>query len=287
VVVERSGASISIDDTRNIGARAQRRPMEASRQVLVVTDIHLAVQSAPALLKTLEEPPASTVFVLVGDELPPSLVTIASRCVKVAFDPVPIDAVTKWLVGHGVSDEVAHSVAVVSDGRLDRAELLATDPGFAERIERWRSVPTRLDGTGAAAAMVAAELLNSTDELLGPLRERHAAELVSLSARAEAVGAKGIPGRKDVEDQHKREERRWKTDELRTGLATLARVYRDRLLTATDARTLASSPGAEADSRELVDDVEAIVRAAGVLGRNPNEALLMEALMIRLSGLAN
>jgi DNA polymerase-3 subunit delta' len=287
VVVERSGASISIDDTRNIGARAQRRPMEASRQVLVVTDIHLAVQSAPALLKTLEEPPASTVFVLVGDELPPSLVTIASRCVKVAFDPVPIDAVTKWLVGQGVSDEVAHSVAVVSDGRLDRAELLATDPGFAERIERWRSVPTRLDGTGAAAAMVAAELLNSTDELLGPLRERHAAELASLSARAEAVGAKGIPGRKDVEDQHKREERRWKTDELRTGLATLARVYRDRLLTATDARNLTSSPGAEADSRELVDDVEAIVRAAGVLGRNPNEALLMEALMIRLSGLAN
>ena len=121
VMVERSGASLSIDDARSVGARAQRRPLEASRQVLVVTDIHLALLSAPALLKTIEEPPPSTVFVLVGDELLPELATIASRCVEVAFDPVPVDAVRGWLVSHGVSEEVAASVAVVSGGRLDRA----------------------------------------------------------------------------------------------------------------------------------------------------------------------
>ncbi|HEY1990678.1 MAG TPA: hypothetical protein VGG43_14510 [Acidimicrobiales bacterium] len=287
VVMERSGASLSVDDARIIGTRAQRRPMEASRQVLVVTDIHLAILSAPALLKAVEEPPASTVFVLVADDLPPTLATIASRCVKVEFDPVPVDAVRTWLIGHGVSEDVARSVAGVSGGRLNRAKLLATDPGFAERVERWRSVPTRLDGTGAAACVVASELLKSADEVLGPLREQHAAEMAVLSERAEAAGAKGIPGRKEVEDQHKREERRWRTDELRTGLATLAAVYRDRLVTATDALPDSGSPGAEADSRTLVGDVDAIERAGEALIRNPNEGLLMEALMSRLSGLAS
>lgn len=287
VVMERSGASLSVDDARLIGSRAQRRPMEASRQVLVVTDIHLAILSAPALLKAVEEPPASTVFVLVADDLPPTLATIASRCVKIEFDPVPVDAVTTWLIGHGVSDDVARSVAVVSGGRLDRAKLLATDPGFAERVERWRSVPSRLDGTGAAACVVAAELLKSADEVLGPLREQHAAEMAVLSERAEAAGARGIPGRKEVEDQHKREERRWRTDELRIGLATLAAVYRDRLVTSTDALGDSGSPGAEADSRTLVEYVGAIDRAGEALIRNPNEPLLMEALMSRLSGLAS
>ncbi|HEV3266742.1 MAG TPA: hypothetical protein VG014_14560 [Acidimicrobiales bacterium] len=287
VVVERSGASLSVDDARTVGSRAQRRPMEAARQVLVVTDIHLAILSAPALLKAVEEPPASTVFVLVADDVPPTLVTIASRCVKVAFDPVPVDAVSTWLVGHGVSEDIARAVAVVSGGRLDRAKLLATDPGFAARVDRWRSVPTRLDGTGAAACIVASELLKSADEVLGPLREQHAAEMAALSERAEAAGAKGIPGRKEVEDQHKREERRWRTDELRTGLATLAAVYRDRLVTATDALRDSSSAGAEADSRTLVGDVDAIEKAGEALIRNPNEALLMEALMSRLSGLAS
>jgi DNA polymerase-3 subunit delta' len=191
------------------------------------------------------------------------------------------------LIGHGVSEQVAGSVAMVSGGRLDRAKLLATDPGFAERVERWRSVPARLDGTGATACIVAAELLASADEVLGPVREQHAAEMAVLQERAEATGGKGIPGRREVEDQHKREERRWRTDELRTGLATLAAVYRDRLVTATDGLRDSGSVGAEADSRELVGQVAAIDQAATVLIRNPNEALLMEALMSRLSGLAS
>ena len=90
-----------------------------------------------------------------------------------------------------------------------------------------------------------------------------------------------------MEDQHKREERRWRTDELRIGLATLAAVYRDRLVTATEAFRGAGSVGAEAESRTLVGDVDAIERAGEALIRNPNEALLMEALMSRLSGLAD
>jgi DNA polymerase-3 subunit delta' len=287
VMVERSGASLDVDEARSIVTRAQRRPLEESRQVLMVADVHLAVKAAPALLKTVEEPPPSTVFVLLADDIPPSLATIASRCVKIPFGPVSPRDLVAWLVAEGVDPEHAESVASASGGRLDRARLLVDDPGFVARQDQWRSVPARLDGTGAAAAAVAAALLASADEALAPLREEHVREMAALADQAEAVGAKGVPGRKQVEDAHKREERRWRTDDLRFGLATLASLYRDRLVAAAGAQGGASVHGATAEARRVVKQVEAITAASLALGRNANEALLMESLMVELSGMVD
>jgi DNA polymerase-3 subunit delta' len=277
VVIERTGASLDVDEARTIVSRAQRRPLEAKRQVLLVADVHLAEKAAPALLKTVEEPPPTTVFVLLADDLPANLATIASRCVKVAFDPVPAEEVAQWLVAHGVDEDVARSVAAVSGGRLDRARLLATDPEFAHRQEQWRTVPARLDGTGAAAAVVASELLASAEGALGPLQDQQAAELATFE-RAESVGGRGVPGRKDIEDRHRREARRFRTDELRMGLATLAGAYRDRLVAGSDGRSVP-------DGRRAALAVDALDRTAAALARNPNEALLLESLMVTLSGM--
>lgn len=285
VVVEREGASISVADAQGIVTRAQRHPLEASRQVLMVTDVHLARESAPALLKTVEEPPPSTVFVLVADDLPPNLATIVSRCVQVSFDPVPHADLVDWLEDRGVEPEHAESVASASGGRLDRARLLVSDAGFVARQDRWRSVPARLDGSGAAAVTVASELLGAADEALTPLRELHAQELATLADQAEAVGARGVPGRKQVEDGHKREERRWRTDDLRFGLATLAGLYRDRLVATAIAEPGAAAPRRAAEARRVVRQVEAIDNASMALGRNANESLLMDALMVELSAM--
>ncbi len=284
VMVERSGAALDIDEARSIVARAQRHPLEAARQVLMITDLHLAERAVPALLKTVEEPPPATVFVLVADDVPAVLATIASRCVQVGFDPVPEEAVVEWLLGHGVSHDQAESVARASGGRLDRADLLVSDPGYRARQEQWRSVPGRLDGTGSAAAVVAAELLAAADEALEPLRAKHGEELLALSEQAEMIGARGITGRRQVEERHKREERRWRTDDLRFGLATLSEVYRDRLA-ATVAGRAGSSAGSEAEARRAARQVEAIGEASVALGRNANESLMMEALMVELSGM--
>jgi DNA polymerase III subunit delta' len=285
VVVERTGASISVGDAQTVVTRAQRRPLEGARQVLMVTDVHLATVAAPALLKTVEEPPSSTVFVLVADELPPSLATIASRCVQIRFDPVSEASVAAWLESNGVEAEHAHSVAGAAGGRLDRARLLVTDAGFAARQEQWRSVPARLDGTGAAAAVVAAELLAAADEALAPLRQQHAQELAERADQAEMTGARGVPGRKQLEDGHKREERRWRTDDLRFGLTTLAAIYRDRLAATAGIDGRDSSAGSSADARRGVRHLSAIDEASVALGRNANESLLMESLMVELSGM--
>src|SRR5437763_3907370 len=91
VVKERQGARISIEDAREIIRLATRSPVEGSRKVLILDEFHLAADIAPAMLKTIEEPPASTVFVILDEVVPTELVTIASQCENVGFGTVTPD----------------------------------------------------------------------------------------------------------------------------------------------------------------------------------------------------
>jgi DNA polymerase-3 subunit delta' len=283
VEVDRSGPSVTVEDARRIVRLAQRRPLEAHRQVVAVSDVHLARLAAPVLLKTLEEPPGDTVFVLLADVVPPELATVASRCVRIDLGPVPPGALTTWLEAQGIEAERARDMAVAARGSTDRARLLVDDEGFAARRTLWRDVPTRLDGTGATAAALAAELLAAAEEAVGPLRLRHQAEMQARADQAESTGERGVPGRKDIEDRHHREERRWRSDEIMAGLGVLAGAYRDRLV-AEVAGGRASGSGRSGERvRELSGAVSAVEGVCVEMVRNPNEALMLEALLVRLS----
>lgn len=275
VLYERQGARMAVDDARELTRLAVRSPVEGSRKVIVIPEFHLAAPIAAALLKTIEEPPESTVFVGLAESVPADFVTIASRCVRVEFRPVPEQVLVEALVAEGVDPEVAQSVAVAAEGRIDRARLLASDSGFAARRALWQGVPDRLDGTGAAVAALVDELLASLDTIVEPLAARHAGELAALDARAKAYGERGL-GRKEMTERHKREQRRVRTDELRFGLSTLAGAYRDRLLA-----------GGRADA--ALAALEALTGANDGLIRNPNEVLLLQALLLKLgqAGIAN
>jgi DNA polymerase-3 subunit delta' len=271
-VYEREGARLSIGDCREITRLALRSSAEGGRKVIVIPDLDLAAQVAPALLKTLEEPPAGTVFIGLAEHVPPELSTIASRCVRVDFRPLPESVLAAALEADGVDAATAAEAASGSGGSLERARLLASDPGFAARRALWHNVPDRLDGTGTAVAALADELLASADELLEPLRARQQAEADELEARAERYGERGS-GRKELGDRHKREQRRVRMDELRAGLATLAGAYRDRLVAAADG----------AGGRRALAALDALAAANDALERNPNEALLVQSLLVRLT----
>ena len=88
IQVEREGAAISIDAARRWPASPPSARSRATRKVVILHDFHLVEHAGPALLKTIEEPPAPTVFVILADYVPPELVTIASRCVRVEFRSV-------------------------------------------------------------------------------------------------------------------------------------------------------------------------------------------------------
>lgn len=271
IVRERAGPFISVGEAREIGRLASLSPVEGRRKVLVLVDFHLVEKAAPALLKTVEEPPATTVFVILAEQVPPELVTIASRSVRLDFSPVPTDRLTRALVEGGMDPAIAGEVAEASGGRPDRARLLASDPGFASRRSAWRGVPGRLDGAGATAAVLADELLAGLETVVEPLLARQGAEMAELDERGRLYGVR--PGeRKELEARHKREERRLRTDELRFGLAALAGAYRDRLVGA-------------AQPRSGLAAVEAIGAANESLAHNPNLVLLLQALLVRLSRL--
>jgi DNA polymerase-3 subunit delta' len=280
--MERVGAALSIDDARRLVTLAQRRPLECDRQVLVVTDVHLAERSAPALLKTVEEPPPTTVFVLLAEDVPPELTTVASRCVEVTFPPVSVPAVVGWLVGQGVDAQRALEVAEGAGGDLDRARLLVEDPSFAARLALWRSVPERLDDTGASAAALSQSLLAAADAAIEPLRAEHAAEIERLEEEARSLKERGLPGRKEILERHKRAETRWRADELRAGMAVLARTYGGRLRAALER----GDDGTGSQAARCAQAVDLITEAAVSREHNPFEGLMLQGLLVKLGQLS-
>jgi DNA polymerase-3 subunit delta' len=262
-----SGASLSAEQVDDIIRVAMRSPVEGDRKVVVLHDFHrMAPNVGPKLLKTVEEPPASTVFVIVADHLPRELGTIASRCVRIDLPPLAAATVEAALLADGAAPAAAAAAAGSSLGDLDRARLLLADERLGARREAWASVPRRLDGTGAAVAVLTAELLAQVEAAGEALQAAQAAEVAALEERIAAYGEKGS-GRKQLADEHKRQLRRHRTGELRFGLATLAGTYRDALA---------------AGGTGLAGAVAAIDAASEALTRNPNEPLLLQALLLRL-----
>lgn len=269
-VVEREGASITAEQADEVVRQSSMAPPEGELQVIVLVDFHLVGNRAPKLLKSIEEPPPTTVFVVLAEEVTPDLVTIASRCVQVDLTAVSEHLLVERLVADGVAPATAQVAAATAGGSLARARLLARDPEVAARRDAWYRAPEQLDGTGARAAALADELLSSIDGVMAPLAEQHAEQMERFVAGFEAAGIEPRKGDvKRLEDRHKREQRRVRVDELRSGLATLVSRYRDEL--------------AQGGSHEdFLASADAVQQLCDGLAFNPNEGLQLRALLAGL-----
>ena len=276
VVFAPSGNNLRVgrpDDPGEIPAiikEASRSPTEGTHKIVVVDRFQTAeAVASSALLKLVEEPPESTIFVLLATDVPRHQVTIESRCTRVDFSALSVDVIASVLVAEGLADsERAVVVADAANGDLGRARVLVLDERLAARRAAWWSVPDRLDGTGAAAGALVEELRTMIDDASAARVFRHEEEIAALEEREERLGVRGS-GRREMETRHRRELRQYRTDEIRFGLTTLTRRYRETL--------------AAGDPREEPLDAFGRIRsAAAALPRNPNEALLLQALFVRL-----
>lgn len=273
--VMRVGPAISAEQAAEIVRQAALAPVEGVRKVLILHEFHLLNGAgAGRLLKTIEEPPASTHFIVLADFVPTDLVTIASRCVRIEFSPIPESVLAGQLVAEGIESARAVETAAAAGGSLDRARLLVVDPDFVERRRAFADVPAAMNGTGATVVATVAALLGRIETAAAPLTARHETETAELDAREKRLGARGS-GRAVVEARQKREVRRHRTDELRSGLAVMAGTYRDGLV---------------ADTAPHPDSVVAAVRrihkAIEALDNNPNETLLLQSLLWSLPPLS-
>jgi DNA polymerase-3 subunit delta' len=200
---------------------------------------------------------------------------MASRCVQVEFPALVPEVIARVLVDDGVAPDAAEQVAAAAHGDVDRARLLASDPRFALRVQAWREVPSRLDGTGATVGALVAELRAAIDDASTALTEVHAREVEEVNERIERYGQRRS-GAKVLEESHKRQLRRLRTDEVRMGLGELAHAFRDRLVDA-------ASRGDDRAVDEAAAAIAVVDEALDALVRNPNEELLLQATFLRLT----
>jgi DNA polymerase-3 subunit delta' len=271
--IRREGATILKPAAQEVVRTASLAPVEGARKVMILEEFHLlSADGAGVLLKVIEEPPESTTFIVLCDFVPDELITISSRCVRVEFRPIPADVIAARLLIEGSDPASATVAAKAAHGDLDRARVLATDPELAARRRAFAESPARLDGSGAAAMATAAELLTMIDAAAQPMIERQAAELAEFERQVEELGTRG--GRPELVSRHKRQLRRYRTDELRDGLAAMAATYRDVVV--SDGR----------GAREAAEAVHRIHGAMEALTRNANDRLLLESLLWSLPALA-
>ena len=247
IEVLREGAAVDKDEAEAIIRLATTTPTESKVKVVIVHEVHLMRDSAAArLLKTIEEPSEKVIFILLADQLVPSLATINSRCVVVQF--------------------VANNVY--------RERHLANDPHFAHRQEAFAQIPYKLDGSGATVAQVVDEIFELIEQATAPLIAEQKKELEDLEARVSLTGERGS-GRKALQDRHKRQLRKFNTDELRSGLTTIAGTYHALIVSETQ----------YLDESKYHDAIHRIHKSMGSLGLNVNEELLLQSLFLHCPSL--
>ena len=186
VVEPGDNGSIKIDQVRDIIDRSGYRPFEGRTRVVIVDDADALVPAAQnALLKILEEPPSSSVFMLVTSRPDMLLPTVLSRCPRLRFAPLAADEVAAALVKSGRNTAEAHAVAATADGSIGRA--LETSAGdLVDARDRALRV---LAETAANEDRHRSVNLDTAKELLATTGNGGAADREQLAAHLHAMAS--------------------------------------------------------------------------------------------------
>jgi len=126
------GTYIKIEQVREVLRVVPYQPVEGAARIVVIDPVDaLNEPAANALLKTLEEPPRSTRFILVTSAPANVLVTIRSRCQRVAFGRLPDPAITTLLARRGADPQTITRVLPLAAGSARLAVELVSDPVLA------------------------------------------------------------------------------------------------------------------------------------------------------------
>jgi DNA polymerase-3 subunit delta' len=253
VIEPGESGSIKIDQVRDVVDRAGYRPFEGRRRVVVIDEADALVHAAQsALLKTLEEPPSASIFLLVSSMPDALLSTVRSRCPRLRFGALsPSEVAAVLMRDHGYSEPDARAAAVDADGSVGRA--LATESA---------------DLTEARAD--AQRLLEQTARVGDPAR------------RLEMV--KDLTGKKGTAASER--------DQLSACCRALASLIRDLgiLATGADRRALANADLESQlerltpafDSDRSLRAYAAVDRALGALERNASPKVVADWLVLQM-----
>ncbi len=144
LVVEPADGSIKIDIIRELQRKISYRPYEGKFKVIFIHGAEeMTLGAANSFLKTLEEPPGATVFILVCHNFNLLLPTIISRCQKIQFNLIPVKTIKDILIKENqITSEDAHLMASYSQGRLGKA----LEMGVRDTIEMRNEILDLIQG---------------------------------------------------------------------------------------------------------------------------------------------
>ena len=245
-----SGA-IKIEQIRDVVERTGYRPFEGRRRVVIIDGAEaIGAPAQDSLLKTLEEPPNTTMFVLVTPA--PELLqpTIRSRCQRLRFGRLAPGHVAGILIQrHGFDEADAHAAAALSDGSVGRALEGASEDFIAART----------------AALV---LLETVASLPAPPRRLQA--------------AKNLPGGGAKADREGLAQTLRALSSLLRDLGVLSSRGDDRVLANADLRRKLDALLRSFDSDRILRGFAAVDRALDALSRNASPKIVADWLAFQL-----
>jgi DNA polymerase III subunit delta' len=298
VVTEQTVITVGV--ARETVRQAALSPAGSRWQVMIVEDAdRLHERAADALLKSIEEPPPRTVWLLCAPTVEDVAPTIRSRCRPLVLRTPPIADVAAHLVERdGVSESVAIFAARASQGHIGRARALALDETARNRRREVMRVPAQLSDLGSCMT-AAANLVDAAAEDAQPrsraLDDREAADLdLAYGAGTRGVKPTGLAAaHKELDRNQKQRARRFVRDSIDRSLLDLASFYRDVValqlgsrsdLINEELRQEVATMAQETTGEMSVRRLDAIFAARVALDGEVAPVLALESLMISLRG---
>lgn len=284
-LVPGSATGYLVTQVRELIEDAGLAPVRARTKVYVLERAELLRGAAAnALLKTLEEPPANTMFVLCGRTVDALLPTIVSRCQQVPFAAPPAAAGVRAVTRACPCTEAEARIALSVTGSPARAvEYL----GSASRRQVRRLVVDTLDALPRDDSW---DVLLAAREIVGavsvPLADVKKAQEEALQETQDFLTSAAL---KQVADANKRELTARERSGMMEVLAAVESILRDVLVRSEglpdaivneDAAAVVDRLAARASTRCVVAALEAVARAADDLARNVSPQLTLEVMLL-------
>lgn len=289
---------ISIEEVRGFIHGAQSAPSQGKWRVILIEDADRMVErTSNLLLKSIEEPPARTVWVLCAPSPEDLITTIRSRCRKVNLRIPPVEKVAELLVRrHGVSYETAYEAASLAQAHIGVATRMVLNPDLAVKRREMIEEIVNLDSIGEAVFYVDKLLAENKAEVEAEQKDRNDREEIELKRAMGLTDSEKMPPAlrsqlTQLQEEQKRRLTRAIKDPLDQLLINLLSFYRDVMVLQSGMSKAPINTGYQqilgmvAGGSTLKDTyrkVDAIELARKRLNSNTSVNLVFEALLVEL-----
>jgi len=298
LVLNTERVQISIDEVTEFIEKSIHMPAIGKYRIMIIEDAdRMTERTSNLLLKSLEEPPRGTIWMLCAPSEADLIPTIRSRVRRIQLKVPTVESVAQLLVDkYGIGLDLAQQSAAQAQSHVGMARRLASNAGARDR--RTQALQAVLGITDIPSAMKSAEVLSKLAEsdgaqLTSEQDEFERKELLSRLGVSEdsKLNPSSRSQLKKLEDSQKRRATRSKRDGLDRILVDLMGLYRDVLTVQLAAREPLINVDLVAEVQKLAQEttqaqsihsIEQIEKVRYRMERNVREELLLFSLTVSL-----